>query len=92
MTTDPEWDWANDHTKRELREARERARAAVSECAFAMQFLTMPGNEVRKQYDDAETFNKECGAISTLLGPLLKEVQRQTSVLVNMHASRKKET
>jgi len=84
------WSWAaNEATQKPMQNAKEMLDKAVSASAFAQLFLSMPVGEVKKTHSEEQITN-ECGALVTLLDPLVRGLIHQTSQLVNMHASRSK--
>ena len=90
IKSSPEWAWANNAVSQQpMKEAIEKLEEAVAGHPFTKIFLTMAVADVKKTYSD-EAVMMQCGSMSQLLDPLVRDVIKETSTMVNMHAARSK--
>eukprot|EP00972_Heterocapsa_arctica_P096781 14278427-Heterocapsa_arctica.AAC.1 len=85
------WLWANNEdTLAPICAAQGAAENAMVASSFAQLFLTKANSEVKKLYKaySEDDLNKEYGAMSALLDPLIRALQKETSQLVNMSMAR----
>ena len=90
VSSNSQWAWANnEHAKHDLLQAQSRVQDAVRSSPFAQEFVTLKSGIVRSNYKDDAAWLRELAAFTTLLEGPCKQLAKETSTMVAMHAARK---